>query len=66
MKKKEYSTIEVLGILRSNGYTLCRQTGSSHQVFTNGKNKISIPTSRKTVNKMLFARLVREYNLVLN
>lgn len=66
MKIPEYSTREVQQILRRNGYTLTRTTKSSHNVYSNGKRNISIPVQNKTVNKMLFMRLVKENNLKID
>ena len=66
MKKREYSTKEVLAILDSNGYHLLRTTKGSHKIYSDGIHIISIPVQNKTVNKMLFARLVKENNLILN
>ena len=66
MKKKEYSTKEVLAILDNNGYYLLRTTKGSHKIDSDGVHTISIPTQNKMVNKMLFARLVRENNLIIN
>ena len=66
MKKKEYSTKEVLAILDSNGYQLLRTTKGSHKIYSDGVHTISVPTQNKMVNKMLFARLVRENNLIIN
>ena len=66
MKKREYSTKEVLAILDSNGYYLLRTTKGSHKIYSDGVHTISIPTKNKMVNKMLFARLVRENNLIIN
>lgn len=66
MKKKEYSTKEVLAILDSNGYRLLRTTKGSHKIYSDGVHTISVPTQNKMVNKMLFARLVRENNLIIN
>lgn len=66
MKKKEYSTKEVLAILDNNGYSLLRTTKGSHKIYSDGVHTISVPTQNKMVNKMLFARLVRENNLIIN
>ena len=66
MKEREYSTKEVLAILDSNGYHLLRTTKGSHKIYSDGVHTISVPTQNKMVNKMLFARLVRENNLIIN
>ena len=66
MKKREYSTKEVLAILDSNGYHLLGTTKGRHKIYSDGVHTISVPTQNKMVNKMLFARLVRENNLIIN
>ena len=66
MKIPEYSTREVQQILQRNGYSLIRTTRGSHNVYSNGKRNISIPVQNKTVNRMLFMRLVKENNLMLD
>lgn len=65
MKKKEYSTREAILILGKNGYKLLRTTKGSHNIYSNGVNIISIPVQNKSVNKMMFFRIVKENNLTL-
>jgi len=65
MRIKEYRTREIISILALNGYTLLRQGKGCHSVYSNGVRNISIPTNSKRLNKMLFARLVKEYGLIV-
>ena len=60
---KEYSVREVQDILSRNGFTYLRTHGS-HRIYSNGNCSVSIPS--QTVNKMLFLRIIKENNLILN
>lgn len=62
---KEYSVREVQDILSRNGFTYLRTHGS-HRIYSNGNCSVSIPSQKKTVNKMLFLRIIKENNLMLN
>lgn len=63
MRIKEYNTRDVIAILAANGYELLRTTKSSHNIYSDGVHTVSIPIQNKTVNKMLFARIVKENGL---
>ena len=65
LKKKEYSTREAILILWKNGYKLLRTTKSSHNIYSNGVHIISIPVQNKSVNKMMFARIIKENDLTV-
>lgn len=42
--------------LRANGYTLLRQSGTSHQIWTNGLKNVTVSTncySRHTANGIM-------------
>lgn len=62
---KEISTREAAIILRQNGFALMRSNGG-HGVYSNGKRTLSIPIHSKCVNRMLFKRLAKENELVVN
>lgn len=57
-----YTTKEIERILKRNGYTHVRTTGS-HRIFTNGVN--TIPLVLK-VNKMVALRTIKKFNLDVN
>ena len=59
---KQYSVREFKILLRSNGYDYIRSSGD-HDIYSNGKLKISIPVASKEVNKMLARRLIKENKL---
>ena len=61
---KEYLTREVIAILKFNGFCFQRSKGG-HSIFSDGKHTVSIPIHGKTVNKMLFNRLIKENKLIL-
>ena len=50
-------------ILKNNGYTYERTRGSHFQYVKDGKR---IVITRKKVNPCVWARLVKEYNLVIS
>lgn len=62
---KEYSTREITTILKYNGFSLQRNNGG-HGVFSDGKRTLSIPMHGRCVNRMLFRRLVKENELIIN
>ncbi|MFY7865822.1 type II toxin-antitoxin system HicA family toxin [Roseateles sp.] len=46
----------VVKILKSHGFSLLRQTGGSHQVWSNGKRNVTVSTnyySRHTANAIM-------------
>lgn len=63
MHIKEFATREALAILTANGYQLTRAGKGGHKIYTNGQTSISIPTHSKSINKMLFARIIKENGL---
>ncbi|MDD6991607.1 MAG: type II toxin-antitoxin system HicA family toxin [Oscillospiraceae bacterium] len=63
MRKKEFATREAVAILAANGFSFLRPGKGGHSIYSNGKSSISIPVHSKTVNKMLFARIIKENGL---
>lgn len=60
MKYKTYTERELIKLLKLNGYSITRYSGS-HQIFTKlGRNPISIP---KSLNPFIIRRLIKENNL---
>lgn len=64
MKVKEYSTREVIALLERNGYLFKRTAKGSHKVYSNGVNSIAIPVQHKSINRVMFARLIKENGLI--
>lgn len=60
---KEYTVREARDILIHNGFERVRVSGG-HGVYSNGVETVSIPLHGKNVNRMLFQRLIKQYNLV--
>lgn len=55
---------DMISVLKMNGYTLDKHRGKgSHTVYTNGVRCISLGTCN--YNRMIFKRLIKEYNLVV-
>ena len=63
MRKKDFATREAVAILAANGFSFLRFGKGGHSIYSNGKASISIPVHNKTVNKMLFARIIKENGL---
>lgn len=59
-KTSEWTYRKFTQLLKQNGYTLKRSNGTSHRIYTNGKNTISI---NNHPNRMLVKRLIKENNL---
>lgn len=57
---REYSRMEFIQVLRSNGFESCRH--GKHEVFSNGKDHIAIPHDRR-LSKMLTKRLIKTHGL---
>lgn len=57
-KKRQWTHREFTKVLNENGYSLKRYTGSSHQIFSNGKSSISVPYTK--LNAMVINRLIKE------
>lgn len=62
---REYSYRDVERILKNNGYSKARTGKGDHQIFTNGIHNIPIP-KKSTVNRMLFRRMIKTYDLKLD
>lgn len=65
MKTKEYSVREVIDLLEQNGYVFKRTTKGSHKIYSNGERSIAIPVQHKSVNRVMFARLIKENGLAV-
>ena len=63
MRIKEYSTREAVAFLAASGFTFSRHGKGGHTIYSNGTSNISLPTHSKTINRMLFARIVKENRL---
>lgn len=57
---REYSRVEFIQLLRSNGYEFSRH--GKHEIYSNGKEHVAIPHERK-LSKMLTRRLIKEHGL---
>lgn len=65
MRIKEYSCREIKKIMKQNGFEIAREPKGSHVIFQKGSHTISIPFNSKSVNKMLFLRLIKENDLIV-
>lgn len=63
MKTREYSTREVIELLERNGYLFKRVAKGSHKIYSNGKKSIAIPVQHKSINRVMFARIIKENEL---
>lgn len=61
-KAKEYSTRDAVKMLRDNGFVLLRNNGG-HEIYERGSSRIVIPIHNRSINRMLFNRIVKENNL---
>lgn len=59
--KRSYNTREVERMLRKNGWTVVRKTGS-HKIYKN-KNGEHMTVKSSSFNPMIFQRLIKENNL---
>ena len=59
-----YSKREIQRILRKNGYEVSRKSGS-HWIYKN-ENGRHLSIKIENCNKMIFQRLIKEYDLVVN
>jgi predicted RNA binding protein YcfA (HicA-like mRNA interferase family) len=57
---REYSRIEFIRLLRSNGYESSRH--GKHEIFSDGKSTLPIPHDRR-LSKMLTRRIIKELGL---
>ena len=63
-KMKVYNTREAMKIIRKNGWTLVR-TNADHWIYKH-PNHPKILTVSQGLNRMVWERLVNEYDLDLN
>ena len=61
MSTPTYNRIDIENILKNNGWKCTRQSGS-HKIYTNEQGKHMTIRCNKC-NKMVFQRLIKEYNL---
>ena len=61
--KRSYNKRDVLKMLKKNGYSLVRQSGS-HSIFENHKGD-HLTVKLSSFNPMIFQRLVKENNLII-
>lgn len=64
-KMKVYSTKEAKRIVRKNGWYLDRSPGGGHEIFKHPDNKKIMVISRP-LNKMVWEKIVKEFDLNLN
>lgn len=64
-KMKIYSSREAMKIIRRNGWQLARANGGAHFIFKH-PNDPRILTIDKKLNRILWERIVNEYNIDLN
>lgn len=62
-RAKEYTYRKFCIILKRNGYYYIRTSGD-HNIYSNGKFKISIPNHGKQLNRMVCRRLIKENELI--
>ena len=58
---KTYNLKEVKNILSNNGFQFCYQNGN-HLIYKKNNQHITIT---RTINKMVFQRLIKEYDLTI-
>lgn len=63
MSTKTYNNRDIQRILRNNGFVFQRQTGS-HMIYTNEVGE-HMTVRFANCNKMVWQRLIKEYNLVV-
>lgn len=60
---ERWSKRDIQKILKSNGWTLCRYSGS-HKIYMNSSQQhISVPES---YNNVIMLRLFKQYNIAYN
>lgn len=62
MRSKTWSILEFKKVLRNNGYSLNRVTGS-HEIWKKENNSIVVTTGR--INKMVARKIIKENNLII-
>lgn len=60
---KVYNDREIVRILRKNGFVQLRSNGTSHVVWMHEVTKRKLSLNAKNVNRMVWQRLVKEYNI---
>ena len=65
MKSGEYSTRDAIQLLVDNGFKLHRKGKGDHMIYIRGSATISLPTAKKSVNRMMFKRLCKENNICM-
>lgn len=63
MSTKTYNNRDIQRILRKNGFAFDRQTGS-HVIYTNEAGQ-HMTVRFRDCNKMVWQRMIKEYNLVV-
>ena len=63
MKSGEYSTRDAIKILTENGFKYHRKGKGDHMIYIRGGNTVSLPTAKKSINRMLFKRICKENNI---
>lgn len=63
MSTKTYNDRDIQRILRNNGFVFQRQTGS-HNIYTNAVGE-HVTVRFTNCNKMIWQRLIKEYNLIV-
>lgn len=61
---KVYNEREIRRILKENGYTVKRSSGTSHEVWENASTGDSLSLNAKHPNRMVWQRLVKEHGIV--
>lgn len=66
MKKKVrvFTYNEFVKVLYDNGYHFRAKKGS-HEIYTNGKEQISLPMHGKEIKKYLTNDLIKKYQLIV-
>lgn len=65
--KKSFNINEIKKIMKKNGYTIDRTTGS-HVIYTNGTDSISLPInkgSNKKIHKYTINSEFKKHNIVV-
>lgn len=59
---KVYTDREIKNILKENDFRIVRTSGG-HDIYEHGVTKRKLSINHKNVNRMVFQRLVKEFNL---
>lgn len=63
MIKYNYKLRDFIKLLHANGYYETKSGKGSHQIFSNGYIRISVPCSNKEIKGVLAYGLIKKYNL---